>query len=317
MKSWKKVIALLVVAATGVFGAHQFMERRFCLEHICFSEAALNASALPAQVFHSSEEMSTLKVALDQPYTYLDRGKQSYAFISQDRCYVLKFFDFHRMQRRAAVEASQVDKREAIRLKRLNQLIHGYDVAYRFGREHTGLIFVQLNPNNQLDQRVTVRDRLGVRHRIPLKQVPFVVQRLAVPSRIEIASLLDVGDVDKTKLRFRQIIDMYLSDYKDGIFDADHNIMYNTGFAGDVPIRIDLGRLRKDEAVKDPLVYQNDLDKIVSQRIAGWLTRHYPRYQEDITDHLKGYINSLERGLLQGEGAAVEQDLVPISMHFR
>jgi hypothetical protein len=286
----KRIVILLAIAFAGVFAVHRFMEHRFCLEHICFAEASGKKDSALSSSLSPTDVPDSLKAILAQPYTYLDRGKQSYAFISQDGQYVLKFFDFHRMQRRAAAETSISEKQEKIRTKRLEQLISGYDTAYRYDREYSGLVFVQLAAHPEVDYHVTVRDRLGVRHSIPLNEVPFVVQKVAVPSRIAVGALLDHGDVAKAKDYFHQIIDMYLRGYQKGIFDADHNVMYNTGFAHGKPMRIDLGRLRKDESYQNPAAYQNDLDKIVFQRIDGWLERHFPLQRNEILSDLREYL---------------------------
>ena len=86
--------------------------------------------------------------------------------------------------------------------------------------------------------------------------------------------------------RFKQLIDMYIKEYKKGIIDRDHNIMYNTGFIADTPMRLDAGRLGFNERIKIQENYSKDLKKIVHERISGWLNRHYPKYQKVIVEAL-------------------------------
>src|ERR1700722_581245 len=46
----------------------------------------------------SHEELAQLKSILDQPFTYIGKGAQAYAFASEDGKYVLKFFKFKHLR---------------------------------------------------------------------------------------------------------------------------------------------------------------------------------------------------------------------------
>ncbi len=45
-----------------------------------------------------TEQMAVVRTILDQPYRYLGKGAQSYAFLSEDGNYVLKFFKFKHLR---------------------------------------------------------------------------------------------------------------------------------------------------------------------------------------------------------------------------
>lgn len=255
-------VLLLGGLAFGFFLIYPYLFSQKYIEHK--TNASFQASL-------DDKQLAEIKAIVRQPFAYLDRGKQSYAFISQDRRYVLKFFD------------NRCWKSKPGRCQRkLLRLLSGYRLAYGKDRDHSGLVFVQLDPNANLDVKANVMDRFGFRHEVDLSKVPFVLQHKAVPLRVVLTELLQQGDVAEAKQRLRQIIDMYVEEYQRGIYDRDHNFMYNTGFIEDKPVRIDVGRLRFDERYKDKQVYVEDLEKIALDRVGGWMQRHFPAYRNEI-----------------------------------
>ena len=139
--------------------------------------------------------------------------------------------------------------------------------------------------------KVNVTDRWGFHHAIDLSRVPFVIQQKATPTRQVITELLNNGQVELVKQHLRLIVDMYLDEYRRGIWDRDHNYMYNTGFVDGLPIRIDVGRLRYNENMKDPAYAARDLQKVAVQRTSEWLNRHFPQYREEIVADMNRKVN--------------------------
>lgn len=225
-----------------------------------------------------------LELIFQNPLSYLDRGRQSYAFLSGDGKYVVKFFDTGCLRSDLLPHVWRTPR--SVCTRKMSLLLSGYGLAYRLDRDHTGLIFLQLVPHPKLIGKViTVSDRFGLEHAIDLTNVPFVVQHKAIPTRVVITKLLDTGDVEGAKAHLKAIVDMYLDEYRRGLYDRDHNFMYNTGFIDDKPIRIDVGRLRANEKMKEPEFYMKDL-AIIRRRTDEWLGRHFPAYRSQITDFM-------------------------------
>lgn len=242
-------------------------------------------------IFLNKDQEALIHRILEQPFTYLDRGKQSFAFASKDGQYVLKFFDFGAIKLAAPLPFPKKNG-----LKKLSRLFNGYRNAYEKDLDHTGILFLQLSPNPFLKHTANVIDRFGWHHIISLNEMPFVIQFKAIPTRLVIAKLLEKGDVAAAKHYLGLIIDMYLSEYQRGLYDRDHNFMYNTGFVENVPIRIDAGRLRYDERYKNPDFYLKDLKKVSLNRVEGWLQRHFPQYRADIMSEMQRKIQEIEKG---------------------
>jgi len=283
IKSWKLWL-LLCALFCALTGAYFFFQSQFRLENIRIP--GINVSHQPLD----SQLTLDLRNILNQPFTYLDRGKQSFAFVSQDDRYVLKFFDAQCLKPKQFLRALS-PKNSASCQRKLERLLAGYRLAYAQDRLHTGLLYVQLTPIDNLDLQVKLIDRFGLRHTIDLSQVLFIIQRKAVPMRILLTDLLSKGDVLGAERALRKIFGMYVEDYQRGIYDRDHNFMYNTGFIEDQPIRIDVGRLRYDEKMKDKAVYMIDLNKVVVDRLGGWLKRHFPKYRDEILADMKNFMD--------------------------
>ena len=84
MRKW--LIAILVLFVLAL--AHETYHREFSFANIQF-----DASEGQEPISVTETQLESLKKITNQPFTYLNRGKQSFVFVSQDQKYVLKFFD--------------------------------------------------------------------------------------------------------------------------------------------------------------------------------------------------------------------------------
>lgn len=277
------LLAGLVFLAIVIF---DFVDGQFRIKNI--SDQTLSRENITSL---SMEERLFVHQILDQPFSYLDRGRQSYVFESQDGRYVLKFFDLRRYKPGWSTLFSRSSQSRMERKRA--RLLKGYQFAFEQDRENAVIIFQQLAYNPDMDQQVDVIDRYGFRHSIDLSLVPFIIQKKGKPTRQVISEYLDKGDVENVKKLLRLLLNMYHEEYGRGVYDRDHNFMYNTGFIEEQPIRLDVGRLRAEESYKDPEVAKKDLEKIVDDRAGGWLQRHYPRYREEIISDLRVKLNEL------------------------
>jgi hypothetical protein len=292
-------VAVFCAVVLCLLYLYQAIESEFSLKNISY-ECRENFEWQTPPL--TSEEQHNLQGILNQPFTYLSQGTQSYVFLSRDQRYVLKFFKFqelrpssyHHLLTAFPFLTSYCQQQEHSARRKLDRLFSGYQLAYEQDRENSGIFYAHLGPTDFLKQQVIVSDRFGFHHVVFLDDVAFIVQEKAVTARVVISDLLSKGDLEAAKLCFTKIIDLCVSEYKKGLYDSDHNVMYNTGFTGDKVIRIDVGRLCRDESFKDPENFREDLCKIGLKRIDGWMQRHFPEYRNDmkndIQEKLSGYL---------------------------
>lgn len=243
----------------------------------------------------SASQEAWLDKVLNQKFTWIGHGHQVFVFGSEDGNYVLKIFKFKRLkpsQLRNCLSYLPPFKNycaaeESKRARRFFKLFNGYHTAYMLDSKYTGMHYVHLNHSTNLKKTVTIIDRLGVAHNINMDRTIFAIQDRAIKTKEWLSNLLEKGKVEKAKQALLALLDMYVSEYRLGIFDHDHNIMHNTGFVDNRPIRLDTGQLRHDESIKDPERYRLDLLNIVQKRIEPWLLTHHPEAHEEIMIAIK------------------------------
>ncbi|MFA6916463.1 MAG: hypothetical protein WC222_08710 [Parachlamydiales bacterium] len=162
---------------------------------------------------------------LQQKFTYLDQGAQSYAFASEDGKYVLKIFHYKHFNKPS---------------KRAKLLIglQGYATGYEKIPKESGIIYQQLKPGVGPEEVVIVTDRLGWEHSIQLKDVRYVLQK-----RVTL-----VSERLKDPAFRKKLFDFVEKERLIGIYDLDYGLSHNIGFIGEDLYHIDLGKLTYNPA---------------------------------------------------------------------
>lgn len=272
-----KIFYTLLIALTfiGSYFLYENTFNHFKLEYISYAgESGKEWNFAPL----NAEKQQLLENTFSKPFSYLGEGHQSYAFLSHDGRYVLKFFKFKKA-------------------RKVERIFIGYGLAYTYDRENCGLLFVHLHPTQNLKKQIIVNDRIGRSHSIDLDQFIFVVQEKATTSNEVIGKLLIKNDINKAKQCINQIIDLYVSEYKQGLFDADHNVMHNSGFVEGRFIRTDVGKLVYDPSYSQDERLFEDLQKIAWERIDKWVERYFPQYREEIRQELSNKLQAIHLSL--------------------
>lgn len=235
----------------------------------------------------SSETSGNLSV-LDQPFSYLGHGTQSYVLVSQDGQYVLKFFRKDRASHpllplrsflpsfvRMRLEKT-LQKREMRRLKTFTS----YQIAFEKLREETGLL--GFYPSRNRSQILNFTDKIGVVHHLSLSGIPFLLQRRADPFYPTLLDWIHKGELDCAKRSLSELIKLLRSRCDKGVFDKDPDLKTNFGWIDGHPIQIDVGRFSLDEMRRNPNVYRNDLIRI-TDRLCIWLEEQCP----ELASHLR------------------------------
>lgn len=241
----KKLIIWICLAALG-FGAYSFA---FSKRSHCFHPLFCKIDDKELSVFHINiPPTENVFRILDQRYTFLSSGNQSYAFLSEDGNVVLKLIKFH----------TTIDPQKKQRV------LNGFKVATTYAPEHNGILFLHTPPNHYFAKPLELVDRANRKHSIDLNQYYFVLQKRAIPTGEYLKSLPDQKSRESA---IKLLLEMIESDLKLGVYDEDHNIMHNTGFSEGLPMRMDVGKLRYDPSVQNPSFILSELQKLQSERI--------------------------------------------------
>lgn len=221
--------------------------------------------------------------AIDQPYRYFAKGCQSYAFISQDGRYVIKFFKQQKFclpfwvtyfPPLPAVVKYREEKSEK-KWKMLDLFVSGWKIAFNHLKDECGLIYVHLNKTDHLKKTLTIFDKMGMRHELSLDKLQFCVQKKAEMLTHTLLVHKSNQDLASACQLIQQILDIILFEYSCGIVDKDDALMQNTGVVNGKPIHIDLGQFVIEKTMKKPEIISQELfTRMFAFR--EWLKENYP-----------------------------------------
>lgn len=227
-----------------------------------------------------------------QRFTYLGKGARSFAFLSEDGQYVLKFFKYRYHTPHWAVRflpsffPFTSYKERKMKKVSLDTVLTGYKIAYDHDPEGTGLIHIHLNPRNTHPYpTITITDKQIIPHSINLDHTRFVLQRKVQEFTDVLDTLLKTGNVSLAKQRILQVFDLYLAHYQKGLYDLGLGILRNNGFIDDQPIHFDVGKMTLDSKICDPHCQYKRLMEM-TKTIDRWLLKNHPRYYAEISKEL-------------------------------
>ena len=223
----------------------------FCLSQISASHAPRSEwevpmPPLPEEVF-------------SQPYTYLKSGSQCWAFVSQDGKYVFKFFRMKHLIPKTWLNYiplpyvldryrhEKIDKHQ----ERLERVFGAYSQAFKQLKEETALEWIHLNSTKTVNKTLTVIDRLGREHAIPLDRVPFIIQKKAELLSSKCSPEACTAIIDLVRARCQK-----------GFVDLDGGVRNNYGFIGERAVQIDIGRLVYDPSIREHFRQEAELQRV-------------------------------------------------------
>ena len=221
----------------------------------------------------------TICKILEQPFTYLSKGAQSYVFLSADQKYVLKLFRFDNCriplgQQFARYLRNRLHLREKYVLpfrEKVPKTLMSCKLAYDLAPHLTGVVWVHLNPRRRNLPMISVRDRLGRLHCIDPAFYRFALQKKA-------QTLLSVLRKEPNLAPWIHSYQSLLSELSRlGLANLDPNMGKNFGFIDGKAVEIDFGNFTLDFslAAKDPEHF--------SKRLLRWLERHRPDDVESVS----------------------------------
>jgi len=241
----------------------------------------------------SSEEEKEVKQALSQSFRYFGCGGQSYIFFSDDGRYAIKFFKQRLFQPPIWLNIPLVPwlfpkyaaKKKWQREDKLKRDFSSYVLAFKELKTETGLLYVHLNKTSHLKEKTKLIDRLNICHLVDLNQFDFVLQRKADLVYDRIVRQMNEGNIEEAKKTISRILDFISSRCKKGFHDRDPNIRTNCGFIDDQPIKIDVGRISKEEKFKNDEYRIKELEKI-AHPFKLWLKQCYPLLAEHLDQEM-------------------------------
>ena len=200
------------------------------------------------QFFDLKKEVSLDKEAekiLSQPFYFLGRGRQCFAFESEDGKYVLKCprTDIYKLPfwvRAFPFETHEKHLRED-KTKRQKFVFESFRIACEELQEETGTIATHLGTSPPSKTKLTLVDALGGSHHFPLHTTLFVLQHkrdLWSPAFLKAKKNRDTAEQERLLHAF---VDIVIERAKKGVLNRDRSFLRNYGFDGKKAYQIDVG----------------------------------------------------------------------------
>lgn len=296
MKFWLGLILVFCLCFGITFyikQQHRAAVNQFSIASIQFALPTNPAWDIPPL---NKAQQEAINGILLQRFTYLGKGSRSFAFLSEDGQYVLKFFKSRYHTPHWAVRflpsffPFKSYKERKMKKVSLDTVLNGYKIAYDHDREGTGLVHIHLNPNDTYRYpTITLTDKQGIPHLIDLNQTRFVLQKKVQEFTHVLDILLKSGNVALAKQRIIQVFDLYLAHYRKGLYDLGTGILKNNGFIDDKPIHFDVGKMTLNSNRCDPHCQYKRLMEM-TKTIDRWLLKNYPQYAEEISKEINGLL---------------------------
>ncbi|MDN3506483.1 MAG: hypothetical protein P0S96_04565 [Simkaniaceae bacterium] len=237
-------------------------------------------------------DLQRLQNILSTPFYYLNSGGESYAFVSKDDQYVLKFFKLHHMRPKnledAFLPSPLRTKYQLLRTKKLTTLFSSCKLAYEKFRKGSGLVYLHLNATDHLKTKLTFYDAIGALHTLDLDSVPFALQEKAALAYPTITALAEAKELEAAKHRLSSLIELIKTRCQAGLSDHDPRAR-NFGFIGEEAIEFDLGSFSINEKLKQPQQIRKTLVH-ETLKLRRYLKKRHPEllnfFDEKMKQHL-------------------------------
>ena len=239
----------------------------------CVHTNGFRPSLIEGPLFAEAQELPSPEIyeVFSQPFHYLNKGRQTFVFESEDGKYVLKFFNQKYLQLpwyTFLVEKTEKEKRAKRR--------HFYENSYKIASLEMGdeIVYLHLGPTPPLPP-LKITDHVGRGYQLDLTRLPFVLQRKGIPLYEALNAIYQkegLPGLNREIDAFASLIHLRISK---GIADGDHDVEHNWGYIDGHIFHLDPGRLYYDPNLSDPQRVKEEWYR-ATHNFAKWLKIHYP-----------------------------------------
>lgn len=292
-------VLLILVALIAIRAIYYSFSDGFNLKRI--------ENSFPRKSFESEPPSTSVRLQMqkicEQPFTYLGKGSQAYAFESEDKQYVLKLFKcyhlkpvdwLHKLPLVGYFDRyrkEQVERRD----KKLKATLQSYKIARDVIPEECAIIYLQIVPSPHFKQKISFKDKVGRSHTLDLANYGFILQRKAKLIFPTLDKLIKENKTKEAKAMIREILHLLISRSKKGVQDQDPDLHKNAGMIDDRAYCIDIGGFHMNEKIKEKNEMAADLKKVTRR-----LYKHLKSEPSNLAHYLADYIDEEIQRLIYG-----------------
>lgn len=226
----------------------------------------------------------TTKEILKQPFHYLGRGRQCFAFASEDGKYVLKCVRADKFKVPFWMQlCSRIGKRKQEKITLKKRLVfESFRIAKDEIGDLTGTLAIHLGKSEKTNQMITIYDPLGIRHQLPVQNTLFILQY----KRPLWSDTYKHSNTQEKKQLLDSFVDLIARRSQKGIMNRDPNFLPNYGYENGKTYQIDIGDFRRTQ----DFVYQKALRDSLSP-LQSWVKKTDPT----LLDYLNGRVETISR----------------------
>lgn len=219
----------------------------------------------------NSQEQISVERILDQPFYFLGSGAQFYAFSSEDGQSVIKFIKHNRCRKNP---------------EKLNQIMQSCHIASENLKSETGLIYAHLNKTSHWKKRLTLVDKINIRHDIDLDSTEFLLQKKAT---------LFCDEAKKNPASIEKLVDAMIQLVTErcqkGFANLDPMLERNFGVIDGQVIDIDIGALMPNARLKKTHGYKREVF-LELLPLRDWIKEKHPQFLGQFDEKIKTILNS-------------------------
>jgi len=288
------LLFILLVSLRGVYYWHSDGFSLFRIEHSYYPK---NKTLPPP----TSEQVAEMQKICSQPFFYLAKGSQAYAFISQDGEWVLKLFKYYHLKpipwmdilTRPPYIGDFIKAHLERRKKKAELTLSSYQIAHDLIPQECGIVYLQIEPSGCFHQTVRVTDKIGRSYSIDLEKHGFMLQKRAYLIFPTLDRWVKNGQLDQAKKFIHSLITLLTERCKKGVQDQDPDLHKNAGAIGIEATFIDVGSFHLNEHAKENQVIVRDIRKI-TRGLREWCVAH----SSDLAQFLEEELVTIEQNSL-------------------
>ncbi|HSX25817.1 MAG TPA: hypothetical protein VLE89_02275 [Chlamydiales bacterium] len=227
--------------------------------------------------------------ALDQKFHYLSRGRQCFAFASEDGKYVLKLprTDIYEIPLWArALPVSLKREQICANRKRIETyLFSSFQISFEELKEQTGMIALHLGQTAPEGKQLTLVDRLGCAFHLPMEKTSFVLQHKYPILIRSFLSALEQGNRKEGERILEALVDVVVERGSKGILNRDGSFLRNYGYDGQKAYQIDIGSFFHNENLEEEEAFRKSIRDTMNP-IRFWLGKTDPEMLQFLENKL-------------------------------
>ncbi len=224
---WLCSICVGLIALFGVIKWQKVSSRQ---QRLCSSSMVCRFNDISKLEKVPPVSAESVRPLFSQPLFFLGEGKQSIAYETADGKYVFKLMK----------KASRKSRK-----KPLDDAVLGAIIGKTIIPEETGMIVCSFGPQSTKLPTVTLLTERGKIEKVNLQDVPFILQRKALPLKQTILRLVAEKKMKEASARIEAIFSLLTACREKGIIDRDGSLIRNEniGFVDGKAILVDTGKL--------------------------------------------------------------------------